>query len=164
MSIIHNAEKSTITLHTDNTSYQIKIGPFGLLQHTYYGPHMEEDAEYCVMYRDRGFTLTPYDAERKRWLSAELMPLEYPCEAAGDFRAPALSIRRKDGVLIGDMRYESHRIEKGKYSLEGLPAVRRCAALLGHVARTGVAPAANRFYEDALQKCKQLRWQGGATA
>ena len=123
MSIIHNAEKSTITLHTDNTSYQIKIGPFGLLQHTYYGPHMEEDAEYCVMYRDRGFTLTPYDAERKRWLSAELMPLEYPCEAAGDFRAPALSIRRKDGILFGDMRYESHRIEKGKYSLEGLPAV-----------------------------------------
>ena len=41
--------------------------------------------------------------------------------------------------------------------LEGLPAVRRCAALLGHVARTGIAGAgAERLFQEARRKLLQL--------
>ncbi len=123
MSIIYNEQNQTISLHTDNTTYQMKIGPLGLLLHTYYGPLMDGDASYGIIYRDHGFSPNPHDTGRDRTISADTLPLEYPCEAAGDFRAPALSISTEDGVLIGDMRYQSHRIIKGKYSLKDLPAV-----------------------------------------
>ena len=123
MPVIFNKEDSTITLHTNNTSYQMKIGPLGLLLHTYYGPTMNMDAGCGIVYRDRGFSPNPYDAGIDRSISADTLPLEYSCEAAGDFRAPALSIRRRDGFMTGDMRYESHEVIPGKYSLPGLPAV-----------------------------------------
>ena len=123
MAIIYNEQDATITLQTCNTSYQMKIGPLGLLLHTYYGPAIQMDAGCRIICRDRGFSPNPYDAGRDRSISADTLPLEYSCEASGDFRAPALSIRRADGFLTGDMRYESHEIMAGKYSLPRMPAV-----------------------------------------
>jgi len=123
MSVIYNEKNSTITLNTENTSYQMKIGPYGFLLHTYYGPKISGDASVSIVYRDHGFSPNPHDAGRCRDVSADTIPLEYPCEAAGDFRAPALSITADDGTFMADMRYHSHRILQGKYSLEGLPAV-----------------------------------------
>ncbi len=38
MAIIFNEQTKTITLHTKNTSYQMKIGNLSYLLHHYYGP------------------------------------------------------------------------------------------------------------------------------
>ncbi|MCR4951358.1 MAG: alpha-galactosidase [Solobacterium sp.] len=123
MPVVYKKQDGTITIHTRNTSYQMKIGPLGLLLHTYYGPTINTDAGCSLVYRDRGFSPNPYDAGIDRTISADTLPLEYSCEAAGDYRAPALSINRKDGFMTGDMRYEGHQVVSGKYSLPGMPAV-----------------------------------------
>lgn len=41
----------------------------------------------------------------------------------GDYRSSALIIQNGDGSESCDLRYLSHEIRKGKYELEGLPAV-----------------------------------------
>ena len=41
----------------------------------------------------------------------------------GDFRITALSVQNVDGSHCCDLRYKSHKITKGKYGLDGLPAV-----------------------------------------
>ena len=123
MSILYNKDTQTITLNTEHTTYQMKVGPCGLLLHTYYGPRAEGDMGYLIPYRDRGFSGNPYDAGNDRTISADTLPLEYPCEGSGDFRATAFSLRRHNGAVGCDLRYAEHRVLPGKYSLDGLPAV-----------------------------------------
>ncbi len=123
MSIIYNKLEKTLTLNTNNTSYQMKIGPCNLLLHTYYGPSATGDMSWCLSFRDRGFSGNPYDAKTLRGISADTLPMEYPCEGSGDFRAPAFSLRRANGAVGCDLRYVGHEIKPGKYDLPGMPAV-----------------------------------------
>ena len=123
MSILYNEQNKTITLNTKNTSYQMKIGPCDLLVHTFYGPTAQGDMSYCLTFRDRGFSGNPYDAGMDRTISADTLPLEYPCDGSGDYRATAFSIRRANGAVGCDLRYVDHTILPGKFSLPGLPAV-----------------------------------------
>lgn len=119
MSIIYDAVRQTFTLHTENNSYQMKLAANGFLLHTYYGRKINGDMSYLIGYRDRGFSGNPYDAGEDRTFSADTLPLEYPCDGCGDYRSPAISVR--EGGC--DLRYSSHEISRGKYSLNGLPAV-----------------------------------------
>ena len=43
MAIIFNETAKTYTIETKNTTYQMKINPFGVLLHTYYGRKIEND-------------------------------------------------------------------------------------------------------------------------
>ena len=53
MSILFNEENRTITIHTLNTSYQMRIDEHGFLQHTYYGGRVrEEDLSYLHLNYD----------------------------------------------------------------------------------------------------------------
>ena len=123
MPILYNQQDQTITLNTDHSSYQMKVGPCGLLVHTYYGPTAGGDLSWCLNFRDRGFSGNPYDARTQRGISADTLPMEYPCEGSGDFRAPAFSLRRANGAVGCDLRFRSLKILPGKYALPGLPAV-----------------------------------------
>ncbi|MGX8698331.1 MAG: alpha-galactosidase [bacterium] len=123
MPIIYNEQDKTISLHTRRTTYQMKVGPCGFLVHTYYGPSAEGDMSSCLVFRDRGFSGNPYDAGPDRTISADTLPLEYPCDGSGDYRATAFSLRRGSGAMGCDLRYVSHQIVPGKYALPGLPAV-----------------------------------------
>ena len=123
MPILYNQQDQTITLNTDHSSYQMKVGPCGLLVHTYYGPTAGGDLSWCLNFRDRGFSGNPYDARTQRGISADTLPMEYPCEGSGDFRAPAFSLRRANGAVGCDLRFRSLKVLPGKYALPGLPAV-----------------------------------------
>ena len=123
MPIAYDKTSQTITLHTDHTSYQMKIGPCGFLMHTYYGPRITGDMSYAIAWGDRGFSGNPYDAGTDRGISADVMPLEYPCEGSGDYRYTALGVRRADGPSGCDLRYKDHRIDSGIYTLDGLPCL-----------------------------------------
>ena len=78
---------------------------------------------YLIQYRDRGFSGNPFDAGMDRTISCDVMPLEYPCEGNGDYRHTAFGARDMRGVSGCDLRYVSHTIKQGKYSLPGMPAV-----------------------------------------
>ncbi len=125
MSIVYRKEDKTITLHTAHTSYQMKEGPGGFLMHTYYGPRITGDADqsYAMSWMDRGFSGNPHDAGKDRGISADVMPLEYPCEGNGDYRYTAFGVRRKDSASGCDLRMKGFEILPGKYQLEGLPSV-----------------------------------------
>lgn len=113
----------TFYLETANTLYQMKADEYGVLKHLWYGAKTGQDMEYLLDYPDVGFSGNIYDAENNRNYSLDTLPLEYATEGIGDFRIPAVGVRYPNGASALDLRYESYRIEPGKYSIPGLPAV-----------------------------------------
>lgn len=118
-----HAEQGIFTLHTDHTTYQMKVDSYGFLLHLYYGGRATGSMEYLLTYYDRGFSGNPYDAGEDRTYSLDVLPLEYPVQGQGDFRSPSLILQNQDGSCSCDLRYQGYEIKKGKYGLPGLPAV-----------------------------------------
>jgi len=123
MGIYYNDETNIFKLETVNTSYQLKIDKYGVLQHLYYGAKIDGDAEYAVTYYDRGWAGTIHEAGFDRTYILDHIPQEFPCNNNGDFRSSAILLENADGTESCDLRYVSHSITKGKYHLTGLPAV-----------------------------------------
>ena len=125
MSIIHNIENNLITIHTRNTSSQMKADRHGYLLHTYYGSRIDDtDMSWLISYSDRGFsgnphTLGPVD----RTYSLDALPQEYSCFGTGDYRVSALHVQNADGSRGAQLRFIRAMVEQGKYTLPGLPAV-----------------------------------------
>lgn len=123
MSILFQEENKLFTIHTKNSTYQMKIDPYGFLLHLYYGKKVSGNMDFLLFYSDRGFSGNPYEAGRDKTYSMDTLPQEYPTLGTGDFRNPALIVRNEDGSYACNLRYVSHRIKNGKYGLKGLPAV-----------------------------------------
>ncbi len=123
MSISYEKEQQIISLHTANTTYQMTIGKYGYLLHLYYGRKIEGDMRYLLTYYDRGFCGNPYDAREDKAFSLDVLPQEYPCYGNGDYRTSSFNMKNENGVYGCDLRYKSHTIRKGKYSIDKLPAV-----------------------------------------
>ncbi len=125
MSIITDAERKLFTLHTKNTTYQMKADSFGTFLHVYYGERTDDsDKSYMICFRDRGFSGNLYEAEKERKMaSLDILPQEYSCYGTGDYRISALKVQNEDGSLTAALRYKGYQIRKGKYSINGLPAV-----------------------------------------
>ena len=116
-------EKGLFTLHTKNTTYQMKAGDYGVLLHTYYGPRVSGgDLSYLIRYTDRSFAPNPEEAGENRLFSLDVMPQEYSTCGMGDYRLPSLELELPNGSRSADLRYRDFRVDKGKYALEGLPA------------------------------------------
>lgn len=112
------------TLHTVNTTYQMKADRYNVLLHTYYGPRIGGgDLSYLIQYADRGFSPNPNQACSDRTYSLDTLPQEYSTCGVGDFRLPSIEFERpEDGSLAADLRYAGHELRQGKYALDGLPA------------------------------------------
>ncbi len=123
MAVLFDTKNNLFTLHTDHTTYQMKVDRFGVLLHLYYGARTEGDLSYLLTYTDRGFSGNLYDAGQDRTYSLDVLPQEYPTFGTGDYRSPAMVMKNADGSYACDLRYYKHTIYKGKYKLEGLPEV-----------------------------------------
>ena len=124
MAINYDSVKQTITLHTKQTSYQIKINEYGILLHTYYGKKIkDDDMSYLIRTADIGFSAALSDAKNDRLCSLDTLPQEYSFSNMGDFRNNCIEIEHLDGSVFSDFRYESHVIYDGKYSLTDLPSM-----------------------------------------
>lgn len=123
MSIIFREDNRTITIHTANTTYQMRIAPHGFLQHTYYGRRIEDESMgYLFLNYDRACSGNPDEVYPSRKISLDTMPQEYPGYGVGDFRIHPLALRNSDGSRAIDFRYVGHEIKKGKYGIDGLPS------------------------------------------
>lgn len=111
-----------ITLHTQNTTYQIGINEKGFLLHLYYGPRTDGDMSNLMTYCFRCGHGNPYDYGIDRTFSCDFSPQEYSCYGSGDYRNHAIRVRDAQGVAGADLRYKSHRFVDGKYTIPGLPA------------------------------------------
>ena len=123
MALIYNPNKRIFTLHTKHSTYQMQVDSLGYLLHLYYGAKNNGSMEYVLTYADRGFSGNPYAAGADRTYSLDALPQEYPCLGTGDYRNIALNIKGDNGVEGVNLLYKRHEIRKGKYALNGLPAV-----------------------------------------
>ena len=122
-SIIFDSEAKTFSLNTAHTTYQLQIDRYGVLLHLYYGSRAIGRMDFLLTYADRGTSGNIYDAGNHREYSYDALPQEYPTSGMGDFRSPAFVLENEDGSIACDLRYLTHEIRDGKYSLPGLPAV-----------------------------------------
>ena len=128
MAIIYEQEKQIFTLHTEHSTYQMKVDAFGYLLHLYYGGKIPGSTEsvpsmdYLLTYYDRGFSGNPPEAGLDRTYSLDALPQEYPSLGTGDFRGSAFALRNGAGSESCSLHYVSHQVRKGKYGLQGLPA------------------------------------------
>lgn len=123
MAIIVDEKTGLFQLITDNTEYQMKADKYGVLKHLWYGEKTGCDMEYLLDYPDVGFSGNIYDAGNDRTYSLDTLPLEYACDGVGDYRITAAAAVHSDGSCALDLRYKGYRIIKGKYAINGLPAV-----------------------------------------
>lgn len=111
------------TLHTANTTYQMKADQYGVLLHTYYGPRVGGgDLSRLIQYTDRGFSPNPSEAGDCRAYSLDTLPQEFSTCGAGDFRLSSIEVEQPDGSHVADLRLTGWEEERGKYTLDGLPA------------------------------------------
>lgn len=121
MSIIINEENRAFTLQTKNTTYQMKVGDFGYLLHTYYGEKLNtEDMSYLLYEGESYYTVNPYDS-RDRTRSLEVLPQEYSTRGNGDLRSVSLEIMNQDGTYVCDLKFKSVQLINDRLSLETLP-------------------------------------------
>ena len=123
MAIVYSRKDRTFTIHTENTTYQMQVDPYGFLLHLYYGRRTQGCMEFLLNYGDRGFSGTPGNSTPSRQYSMDFLPQELPTSGTGDYRSPAVIIENSDGSDACDFRFVKYEIRKGKYGLDGLPAV-----------------------------------------
>ena len=124
MAVRFDEKKNLFTLQTLESTYQMKVDDHGVLLHTYYGaPADKTDFSYLIGPEDRGFSGQPGDEKKDRTYSMDYYPLEYPVQGNGDFRVKALKAGFEGEVPALDLRFVSYELEKGKYSLPGLPVL-----------------------------------------
>lgn len=123
MAMIYNPNKRIFTLHTKHSTYQMQVDSLGYLLHLYYGAKSNSSMEYVLTYADRGFSGNPYAAGEDRTYSLDALPQEFPTLGTGDYRNIALNIKNAEGIESVDLHYQRYEIRKGKYALQGLPAV-----------------------------------------
>ena len=79
MAVYYDENTKTISIDTQHTTYQMKIGPYGVLLHSYYGNRISnEDMSYLFRYEDVGFSTAMGDAGMDRTVSLDTMPQEMP--------------------------------------------------------------------------------------
>ncbi|MDE6590575.1 MAG: alpha-galactosidase, partial [Oscillospiraceae bacterium] len=121
--IVLDTENKLITLHTQNTTYQMKVWDYNILLHTYYGARISGgDLSYLLRRSDRGFSPNPNEAGSDRTFSLDTFPQEYSTCGVGDFRLPSIELELPSGSRTADLRYVDSEVRRGKYALEGLPA------------------------------------------
>ena len=116
-------ENRLFQIETEHTSYQMKVDKYGVLTHLWYGAKTECSMDYLLDYPDVSFSGNIYEAENQRTYSLNTLPQEYSTSGVGDFRIPAITVTHDDGSRALDLRYSGHKISRGKYNIDGLPAV-----------------------------------------
>ena len=121
--IVLDRENRLITLHTQNTTYQMKVWDYNVLLHTWYGPRLAGGDLSCLLRRsDRAFAPNPNEAGNVRTFSLDTFPQEYSTCGVGDFRLPSIELELPSGSRTADLRYVDSEVRRGKYALDGLPA------------------------------------------
>jgi alpha-galactosidase len=118
--VIH---EKTFTLHTSNSTYMMQVDSYGYLLHLYYGKKAEHAPEYLLVKKDRGFSGNPYDANKDRTYSLDVLPQEFPFDGNGDYRTSSLTLRTKEGIYGCDLRFVKAEIIDNKTKLKGLPSM-----------------------------------------
>ena len=92
MAIKYNKQDKTLSLRTEHTSYQIKIGPYNTLLHLYYGKKVDSNLDYLIRGMDRSHCGNPNEAGKDRTFSMDTQLQEYSTFGMGDYRISCLEV------------------------------------------------------------------------
>ncbi|MCR5484582.1 MAG: alpha-galactosidase [Clostridiales bacterium] len=124
MPISYNEKNKIFKLDTSDSSYIFEIYEANFLVHLYYGAKIPDDNVSNMKFRDNLPAFNPSDPDvMDITFTADLSPLEYSGEGAGDYRVSPLAIKNSDGNDVTDVRYVSHKIYDGKPEIPGLPSL-----------------------------------------
>ena len=116
-------ENTIFTIHTANTTYQMKADWYGTLLHTYYGKRVPDgDLSYIIEYPSPAFSGHSHIARTSWNYSPDTYPQECSTFGCGDFRTTMIAVRNTDGSRGLELCYVDSEITEGKYSIKGLPA------------------------------------------
>jgi alpha-galactosidase len=121
MSIIFDGGRRMFLLHTNETSYVMRISNAGYLCHVYWGKKIRDiHPEEVTVNKFRA--LSPVTDITDKNLSLDTVQLEYPAYGNSDFRNPAFQVQFADGSTVCNPKYKDYKIFKGKPALDGLPS------------------------------------------
>ena len=118
--IDYQKDLSLFHLKSRDFSYILQVLDEGYVVHRYFGKKIKRfSPDNKITYLDRAFSPNPTSQDRT--FSLDTLALEYSSNGLGDFRTAAIEVRNAKGTAL-DLRYQGHRIFKGKKELAGLPA------------------------------------------
>ncbi len=120
--ISFDKEKNIFKLDTPSSSYIIGVNKENYLINLHYGAFLPDTNLWQAVDRWGYASFSPANPHFPgESFSPDVAPLEYPGNGCGDMRISALAIKNVHGNTVTDVRYLSHKIYRGKPSLEGLP-------------------------------------------
>ena len=118
--IEYQEDLSLFHLKSRDFSYILQVLDEGYVVHRCFGKKIKRfSPDNKITYLDRAFSPNPTSQDRT--FSLDTLALEYSSNGLGDFRTSAIEVRNAKGTAL-DLRYQGHRIYKGKKELAGLPA------------------------------------------
>ena len=123
MPISFDKERRIFKIDSLGSTYAIGVFRGEYLVHLYYGKKLPDNNLISTAFRGGFASISPLTASTADdgFFSLDIQPMEYSCNAGGDFRLAALSIRDSEGRSTTDIRYVDHKIYSGKPKLKGLP-------------------------------------------
>lgn len=121
MSIIYEESTKTFHLKTEKTSYILKVLKSDHLSHLYWGRKISNNnLDYLF---EKSYWPSFYaNIDSVDNFQLEAVTQEYPTYGNTDLRSPAIELQFEDGSTITDLKYDGHKIYRGKSSLKGLPS------------------------------------------
>ncbi|MEL3905771.1 MAG: alpha-galactosidase [Treponema sp.] len=110
-------------LSNEHISYVMQLMENGQLGQLYYGKKIRDRESFSYLQELINRPFAVHSGDDGSILPLQYVRQEYPGYGTGDFRFPAYRILQEKGSMISGFRYESHRILKGKPSLEPLPSL-----------------------------------------
>lgn len=124
MPIKYFSDQKLFKLDTAASSYIFEVYEENYLIHLYYGAKIPDANVGSLRYRSMFASFSPSNPHVcDPGFSADVYPMEYSCNGAGDFRISALQIKAANGCATTDIRYVSHKIYPGKHLIPGLPCL-----------------------------------------
>jgi len=112
--IRYNESQKAFYLHTDNSSYILRITEFNHIEKVYYDSKIEGDIsieDIVLKYEVELGSSTSYSKDGKGYQLQHKL-LEAPTFGKGDYREPLLFIENHDASRTNDFVYDSHEIVK----------------------------------------------------
>ncbi|MBR1508184.1 MAG: alpha-galactosidase [Eubacterium sp.] len=112
-----------IILHTEHTSYVMRVLPSGHVEHLYYGKRIHVSRGESALFEKHEFPpgdTSVYSDEHKKY-SLNDMRLEMSSYGKGDHREPFIEASDANGSLTLDFTYDSTLVKSGKVQMETLP-------------------------------------------
>lgn len=115
-----NEQEKIFHIQTQNSSYVLCISDFNALEHLYYGKKIPDDGIKYISNRQI-YAHLAHESRENRAYSAAVVGMEIAPFNSGDIRTPSVVYDYNGCVDHNRLRYQSHKIYKGRKRIEGLP-------------------------------------------